>query len=82
MTKHKRTNAEFNDECANDEILSPGRYCQSAPSLIIRSSFPKKVPPPTPDGREGRLFPPEQSYKTALLVVELIDSRNKILRKL
>jgi len=21
----------------------------------------KKVPPPTPDGREGRLFPPEQS---------------------
>src|SRR6516225_5530669 len=24
---------------------------------------PKKVPPPTPDGREGRLFPPEQSSK-------------------
>ena len=23
--------------------------------------FAKKVPPPTPDGREGRLFPPEQS---------------------
>src|SRR5262249_7751823 len=22
---------------------------------------PKKLPPPTPDGREGRLFPPEQS---------------------
>jgi hypothetical protein len=22
---------------------------------------PKKVPPPTPDRREGRLFPPEQS---------------------
>jgi hypothetical protein len=21
----------------------------------------KKLPPPTPDGREGRLFPPEQS---------------------
>src|SRR5205807_3471403 len=25
---------------------------------------PKKVPPPTPDGREGRLFPPEQSSKS------------------
>jgi hypothetical protein len=24
---------------------------------------PKKVPPPTPDGREGRLFPPEQFLK-------------------
>jgi hypothetical protein len=22
---------------------------------------PKKLPPPTPDRREGRLFPPEQS---------------------
>jgi hypothetical protein len=22
--------------------------------------FPKKIPPPTPDRREGRLFPPEQ----------------------
>jgi hypothetical protein len=27
------------------------------------SNAPKKVPPPTPDGREGRLFPPEQSSK-------------------
>jgi len=43
---------------------------------------PKKVPPPTPDGREGRLFPPEQSWKTALLVTELGFSRNKILREL
>ena len=23
--------------------------------------IPKKLPPPTPDRREGRLFPPEQS---------------------
>jgi hypothetical protein len=23
--------------------------------------YPKKLPPPTPDRREGRLFPPEQS---------------------
>ena|SRR6266700_3754925 len=43
---------------------------------------PKKVPPPTPDGREGRLFPPEQSWKTPLLVIELTGRRNKILRQL
>jgi len=50
---------------------------------VERFSFSlKKVPPPTPDGREGRLFPPEQSWKTALLVTELGFSRNKILREL
>src|ERR1700730_6102402 len=43
---------------------------------------PKKVPPPTPDGREGRLFPPEQSSKSVLLVTELEGCRNKILRKI
>jgi hypothetical protein len=42
----------------------------------------KKVPPPTPDGREGRLFPPEQSWKTALQVIELTGRRNKILNEL
>ena len=26
-----------------------------------REYIPKKLPPPTPDRREGRLFPPEQS---------------------
>jgi hypothetical protein len=45
-------------------------------------SSPKKVPPPTPDGREGRLFPPEQSWKTAVLVAELGCGGNKILREL
>jgi hypothetical protein len=38
----------------------------------------KKVPPPAPDGREGRLFPPEQSWKTAELVIELGIGGNKI----
>jgi hypothetical protein len=47
------------------------------PDLVI-----KKVPPPTPDGREGRLFPPEQSWKTALQVIELTGRRNKILHEL
>jgi len=39
----------------------------------------KKVPPPTPDGREGRLFPPEQSSKAAPVVNELINGGNTIL---
>jgi hypothetical protein len=41
----------------------------------------KKIPPPTPEGREGRLFPPEQSSKTAQLLNELYASGNKILHK-
>jgi hypothetical protein len=40
---------------------------------------PKKIPPPTPEGREGRLFPPEQSSKTVELLNELLAARNKIL---
>src|SRR5207248_9515888 len=43
---------------------------------------PKKVPPPTPDGREGRLFPPEQSWKTLTLVNELTVGGNKFLPEL
>src|SRR5207244_8002147 len=42
----------------------------------------KKVPPPTPDGREGRLFPPEQSWKTLTLVNELTAGGNKFLPEL
>ena len=42
-------------------------------SLVIRHSdfVIKKVPPPAPDGREGRLFPPEQSGKLSVLVIEV-----------
>src|SRR2546426_474628 len=40
---------------------------------------PKKVPPPTPEGREGRLFPPEHSWKTGFVVAELTGRGNKIL---
>jgi len=46
------------------------------------SLHPKKIPPPTPEGREGRLFPPEQSFKTGELVTELWRGGNKILQEL
>jgi len=41
----------------------------------------KKLPPPTPDRREGRLFPPEQSWKTSRLLNELPADRNKFYMK-
>jgi hypothetical protein len=40
--------------------LPPGLRYPSKVLDVEAVSF-KKVPPPTPDGREGRLFPPEQS---------------------
>src|SRR5437667_2810760 len=43
---------------------------------------PKKVPPPTPDGREGRLFPPEHLTKSGQLLPELKGCRNKNFYKL
>ncbi len=39
----------------------------------------KKVPPPAPKGREGRLFPPEQSSKTADQVASKPRNRNNYL---
>ena len=51
-------------------------------SVVIRFFVPKKVPPPTPDRREGRLFPPEQSLKTSRLLNELVGRRNKILHEI
>jgi len=46
------------------------------------SELPQKSTAPTPDGREGRLFPPEQSWKTLTLVNELTASGNKFLPEL
>src|SRR5213080_4402069 len=39
----------------------------------------RKYRPPRPKGREGRLFPPEQSWKASCPVDELRAARNKIL---
>jgi len=49
--------------------------------LERRTFVRKKVPPPTPDGREGRLFPPEQSWKTSTLVNEVAAGGNKFFRE-
>jgi len=37
----------------------------------------KKLPPPTPDRYEGRLFPPEQSWKTSRLLNERAANGNQ-----
>jgi len=51
-------------------------------SFVIPSTFGlKKVPPPTPDRREGRLFPPEQSWKTSTVLNDLLAGSNKFYRK-
>jgi hypothetical protein len=51
--------------------------------VVFRNSFfvIKKVPPPTPDRREGRLFPPEQSWKTSTVLNELLAGGNKFLHE-
>ena len=64
LTEHKR-NVVI--ECAKfEERVEACRIAQEQtfPDLMgcsqIQASVDQKLPPPTPDGREGRLFPPEQ----------------------
>jgi hypothetical protein len=47
--------------------------------VLLRLHQPKKVPPPTPEGHEGRLFPPEQSFKSEFGISDLTCGRKKIL---
>jgi hypothetical protein len=42
----------------------------------------RKYRPPRPKGREGRLFPPEQSWKASCPVDELGAGRNTILAQM
>jgi hypothetical protein len=76
-----RKSAQFdNDEArmTNDKLMLNLKFFD-----IRHSDFGiKKVPPPTPDGREGRLFPPEQSSKIWELLPELKGCRNKNFYKL
>jgi hypothetical protein len=71
------------DERDKSESDWPGKSCLRRREFLHRAQITaKKVPPPTPDGREGRLFPPEQSWKTLRLVIELTAGGNKILHEL
>jgi hypothetical protein len=63
-----------NDEIPEDNLLP---WIDAKSFVIPHSDFViKKIPPPTPEGREGRLFPPEQSSKTAELLNELCGYGN------
>src|SRR5205807_5310920 len=44
---------------------------------VLSSIQPQKSTAPHADGREGRLFPPEQSSKSGQLLPELKRCRNK-----
>jgi hypothetical protein len=64
--------------------LGVGRFLSAklyGGSVRERTFAIKKLPPPTPDGREGRLFPPEQSSKTSRLLNELRADGNKFIQK-
>ena len=68
------TNAEL---MTNEQTTFSGQTAVDvSPSFVI-----KKVPPPTPDRREGRLFPPEQSWKTLTVLNDLLAGSNKFYRK-
>ena len=58
--KPRMTNAELmtNDKWRISERLLRDSFLQQ---LGAPKFEPKKLPPPTPERREGRLFPPEQS---------------------
>lgn len=57
--KARMTNAEL---MGNDKRRVSDRiYSITFRLSVCRPNLAKKLPPPTPDGREGRLFPPEQS---------------------
>ena len=75
-TKANAAGQENRPQVADFDI---GRWTLSVERLLRFS--PKKIPPPTPEGREGRLFPPEQSSKTAQQVNELCGPGNKILTR-
>ena len=57
--------------------LTDGIFTDKSPRLW-GSGLDKKIPPPTPEGHEGRLFPPEQSFKSELGITELTPACKKI----
>src|SRR5450432_2426407 len=49
-------------------------------NILRQLHQPKKVPPPTPEGHEGRLFPPEQSFKSEVPINDLTSARKQNFR--
>jgi hypothetical protein len=70
-----KNSGENRAQCDDSEGQTPVN--SPWPRVIVHG--PKKYRPPRPSGREGRLFPPEQSWKTSRPVDELGVARNKIL---
>ncbi len=65
-----------NDEGESERTTEPSSG--GCGGIFDRRHYPKKVPPPTPEGHEGRLFPPEQSFKSADQIVDLNGRCKKI----
>src|SRR6266498_5477208 len=86
MFQHSTSNVQHPTPNGYRGIFDVGCWalsCLLANPFGVGSFFySKKVPPPTPDRREGRLFPPEQSWKTSRLLNELLGRRNKILHEI
>ena len=60
-----------------EDVSFAGAYVSEQDEKCKGVGATKNGPPPMPDGREGRLFPPEQSCKSAQLLAELKGCRNK-----
>jgi len=67
------------NESGSDRPFQPPGPFSSRGIILLRLHQPKKVPPPTPEGHEGRLFPPEQSFKSEFGISGLTCWRKKIL---
>ena len=67
------------NESSGDRPFQPPRPFFRREMVLLRLHQAKKVPPPTPEGHEGRLFPPEQSFKSEFGISDLTCGRKKIL---
>ena len=73
--REERENQE--DECNNGRPSQPPRGFAGHGAVWLRLHQPKKVPPSTPEGHEGRLFPPEQSFKSEAEIPDLTSACKK-----
>jgi hypothetical protein len=69
--------SESQGECTKEQkkCSPPGSQEIKGVSAAKVEKQPKKLPPPTPDRCERRLFPPEQSLKTSTLLAEVLAGK-------